>query len=112
APPAVSSPLSLHDALPTLPEAPAVLFVRPRDLHVTRMLNGEPALKTIIRYVVAVGPIVRLELERCDTGETLEAELSREHYRQSGYQIGETVYAIPRNPHVFMSDVAMITTTD
>ncbi len=95
-----------------VPEAPAVLFVRPRDLHVTRMLNGEPALKTIIRYVVAVGPIVRLELERCDTGETLEAELSREHYRQSGYQIGETVYAIPRNPHVFMSDVAMITTTD
>lgn len=100
------------DVADHLPEAPAVLFVRPRDLHVTRTLNGEPAIKTIVRYVIAIGPVIRLELERCDTGDTLEAELPRELYRQSQYQTGEIVFAIPRNPHVFMNDVHALTTSD
>ena len=81
--------------------AAALAFVRPQDLTVAREPGGEPAIEAVVRYVVAAGPVVRLELERRDTGELLEAELPRVLYRTAPYHEGEVVFATPRTLHVF-----------
>lgn len=84
-------------------EAPALAFVRPQDLHVTRVHNGGPAIEAVIHYVTTLGPVMRLEMECCNTGVILEAELPREQYREAAYQEGETVFVTLRNMRVFVA---------
>lgn len=85
-------------------ETPALAFVRPQDLHVSRARNGGPAIEAVVHYVATLGPVIRLEVERCDTGDILEAELPREQYREAPYREGETVFVTPRNMRVFVTD--------
>ena len=54
-----------------------------------------------VRFIAAAGPSVRLELEREDTGRTLDAEISRERYRELELGIGDKVGVTPRNLRVF-----------
>jgi sulfate/thiosulfate transport system ATP-binding protein len=82
-------------------EAPVLAYVRPQDLLLARERNGVPAIEAIVRYVTAVGANVRLELERKDNGELLEAEVSRDVHRTSLYREGETVFVTPRHLRVF-----------
>jgi len=44
----------------------------------------------------------RLELERLDSGAALEAELTRERYRELALQVGEKVFVRPRSMRVFV----------
>ena len=83
-------------------KAPAWAFVRPQDLHVARERNGGPAIEAVVHHVTTLGPIIRLEMERCDTGDLLEAELAREQFRESPYREGETVFVTLRNMRVFV----------
>jgi sulfate transport system ATP-binding protein len=57
-----------------------------------------------VRHIGWIGPVVRLELEREDTGEALEAEIPRDRYRQLNLKIGDLVDLTPRNLRVFDSD--------
>ena len=52
----------------------------------------------------AVGPVVRLDLERRDTGGTVEAELSRERYVEESFKPGDEVFVRPRKLRLFLAE--------
>jgi sulfate transport system ATP-binding protein len=79
----------------------AVGYARPHDIEVRRD-DGEPgAVAAIVEGLQVVGPSVRVTLRRSDTGEVLAAELSTAAYRAFGLQVGEAVYAVPRQVRLF-----------
>jgi sulfate/thiosulfate transport system ATP-binding protein len=84
-------------------DAPAVGYVRPHDLDVQRHANGT-TFEALVRHVVAIGPTVRLELERKDTGDMIEAELTRERYGELAVTEGELVHVKPRKLKVFVDE--------
>ncbi|PJB32831.1 MAG: sulfate ABC transporter ATP-binding protein, partial [Deltaproteobacteria bacterium CG_4_9_14_3_um_filter_65_9] len=82
----------------------AVAYVRPHDIEVTREQADAGATRAIIRHLHTAGPVVRLELERQDGGGVVEAELSRERYRELHLEVGEHVFIRPRDLRVFLED--------
>ena len=84
-------------------DAQTLAFVRPQDLRLSRERMEGFALEGIVRYVATVGSTVRLEVERTDTGDLLEAELSREGYRTAGFREGERVFVLPQNVRTFVA---------
>lgn len=85
-------------------DTPAVGYVRPHDIEVQRQRNGSETIEAIVRHVSAVGPVVRLELERQDNGELLQAELTRERYQEMALRTGEQVHVKPRKLQVFLEE--------
>ena len=77
-----------------------ISYVRPHDLGIARKPSAND-IKAIIRYVASTGPVVRLELERNDNGQMLEAEIPHEQYRELQLAVGDEVGVSPRNPRVF-----------
>lgn len=76
-------------------------YVRPRELDITRQAGAAPdAAIATIRFIAAAGPTVRLDLE-LESGNPLEAELSRESFLQLNVGIGDKVAVTPRNLRVF-----------
>ncbi|HYF77896.1 MAG TPA: sulfate/molybdate ABC transporter ATP-binding protein [Symbiobacteriaceae bacterium] len=73
--------------------------VRPHDLVVSRDGHGMPVL---VKNVHVIGPWVRLELRRRDTGEPLEAELPKDSYQDLGVNVDELVFVTPRKFRVFL----------
>ena len=49
-------------------ELAAVAYVRPHDIHVDRVADGEGAIAARVSHILALGPIVRLELTREGSG--------------------------------------------
>ncbi len=86
---------------PPLGDGAVIGYVRPHDLEIERQRNGVPTVEATIRHINAVGPTVRLDLERRDTGDHLAAELSREKFRELGLKTGEQVHVKPRRLQVF-----------
>ncbi len=95
-----------HGDLPA-PVPTSTSYVRPHELDLTRQPGTEPGVEAVVRYIHAVGPTVRLELERCDNGAQLDAELTRERFGEIGLQTGETVYATPRKVQTFTDDYSI-----
>ncbi len=90
-----------HDAHET---AKMIGYVRPHELDIARHRNGAPTVEAIVRHINAVGPLVRLDLERSDTGDRLAAELSREQYSELELRTGESVHVKPRKWRVFAEE--------
>jgi sulfate transport system ATP-binding protein len=82
---------------------PSVAYVRPFELEITpySAIRSETTILATVRFIAAAGPSVRLELQREDTGNALEAEISRERFRELELTIGDTVGVTPRNLRVF-----------
>lgn len=57
-----------------------------------------------MNHILPIGPIVRLELGREDESELIEAELTRERFRELNLRTGEHVYVRPRNLRVFLQN--------
>jgi sulfate transport system ATP-binding protein len=81
-------------------ERKAVGYVRPHDMELRREAAGD-ALEVVVQHVQCVGPVVHVDLRRQTTGEVLEAQLTKEHYRRLGLKIGEAVFVRPRHLQVF-----------
>src|ERR1039458_3077714 len=80
----------------------SVSYVRPYELEITPQAEtAHGAVLAKVRHIAAAGPAVRLELLREDTGHALEAEITRDRYRQLRLSIGDTVGVTPRNIRVF-----------
>jgi sulfate transport system ATP-binding protein len=80
----------------------SVSYVRPYELEITRQTETvHGAVLAKVRHIAAAGPAVRLELLREDTGHALEAEISRDRYRELRLSIGDTVGVTARNVRVF-----------
>ena len=83
-------------------EAAAFAYVRPHDIEIQREADGDSAFRVKIAHIHTIGSLVRLELHREDESEVVEAELSRERFRELGLQAGETVWVKPRAVKVFL----------
>jgi sulfate transport system ATP-binding protein len=82
------------------PTQAARVFIRPHELDVGVVRNGQPALEAVVTRIHSAGPNVRLELQ-ATSGERLHAELTQERYRSLGISTGSTVYVTPREVKVF-----------
>ena len=76
-------------------------YVRPHELGITRTAGADSDFAAMIKYVASTGPTVRLELQRIDNGQMLEAEIPRERYRELQLAVGDRVGVSPRNLRVF-----------
>jgi len=83
-------------------DSPAIAYVRPHDIEISKeALSTRPKFEAFINYVHAVGPLVRLELQRIDHTEIIEAELTQERYKELAITQGDKVFVYPRNVRVF-----------
>jgi len=85
-------------------QAPALAYVRPHEIELSRQPDGDRALPATISQVRTLGPIVRLELAHPYDGEMIEVELTRERYLDDPFATGDTVYVKPRNLRVFLKE--------
>ena len=78
-------------------------YVRPHDIEVTKNSAGVPAT---VQFIAAAGAVVRVELARKDTGETVEAEITRDVYRTLALKTGDQVGLSPRHAPAFPTPTA------
>jgi sulfate transport system ATP-binding protein len=83
-------------------DSPAFAYVRPHDIEILKERTAEPSFEAVVSYVHAIGPLVRLELERADHTELVEAELTRERFKELDIAEGARVFVQPRNVRVFL----------
>ncbi len=77
-------------------------YVRPHDIEISRDTGFNPAaVPATVRFIGAAGAVVRVELRREDNGVPIEAEITREYYREISLQIGDFVNIAPRHARVF-----------
>lgn len=81
-----------------------VAYVRPYDIEINRTRQGADEIEASVLHIQGAGSVARFELERLDTREIIEAELTRERYRELGLRTGEKVFVRPRNVRVFTAD--------
>jgi sulfate transport system ATP-binding protein len=79
----------------------AIAYVRPHNIQLTRARNGKPVLEVKVLHIHAAGPTARVELERVDNGEELEAEVPRLEEQHLALKVGETAFASLRDARVF-----------
>jgi sulfate transport system ATP-binding protein len=84
-------------------EMAAVAYVRPHDIQVERVLQGDNALPAHVAHILAVGPVVRLELVRdgSDNGELIQVEITRERFRELQLVRGDQVFIKPSRYDLF-----------
>lgn len=78
----------------------AVAYVRPHDVEVSRVQNAVCHSPAVITAINAVGPLVRIELERRDFGgekgeekhERIEAHIARSRQQELEFKTGDAVY--------------------
>jgi len=97
----VASGSFLHQ--PHSPEntATATAFVRPHELEVDRFPATETSVPAVVLHAYAVGPKVRVELRHRDSGQLIEAELTRDRHRNLGLAAGDPVWVTPKSLRVF-----------
>ncbi len=83
---------------------PAVGYARPHDIEVTRYRNGTAAIEAVVSYIHPIGPLVRLELTGCDSGDLIEVALSKDRYQEMNFQEGERVFITPRKLRLFVQE--------
>ncbi|MBI5095656.1 MAG: sulfate ABC transporter ATP-binding protein [Candidatus Hydrogenedentes bacterium] len=88
-------------------ERAAIGYVRPYDLDVQRARTNGSTIEAIVQHIHPVGPVVRLELLRRDTQDSLEAELTKDQFRELALSVGEHVFVSPKNLHIFAADYAI-----
>jgi sulfate/thiosulfate transport system ATP-binding protein len=77
------------------------LYVRPQDVDIRRDHTGEHALPVKVLHVFAAGSTGRVALRRLDTGEPLDAELSRGRLAELGLKPGDEASVIFLNGRMF-----------
>ncbi|PKO46512.1 MAG: sulfate ABC transporter ATP-binding protein [Betaproteobacteria bacterium HGW-Betaproteobacteria-22] len=93
------------NAHPDTQNSPALAFVRPHDIEIYNTQHPDKVgFEAIVRYVNAVGPLVRVELERADHTELIEAELTQERFRELDLTAAQHVFIYPRNVRVFLKE--------
>jgi sulfate/thiosulfate transport system ATP-binding protein len=88
-------------------DGPALGYARPYEMNVTREPKDASAIRANLRHVYGVGPNVKLELQRGDTGALLEAELGRKQFDELDLKLGDVVYVTPQNLRVFAEDYSI-----
>jgi len=87
-------------------DAPALAYVRPHDIEIQREQDSSTAFCARIANIHPIGSIVRLELQRGEDKTLIEAELSRERFRELALKQGEHVWIKPRSVRVFLDSAS------
>lgn len=80
-----------------------IAYVRPHDIEVSRTEHSEAIAAKVVHSSIA-GPVAKIQLVRLDTGESIEAEITRQNYDELQLRAGETVFVHLRNPKIFVQD--------
>jgi sulfate transport system ATP-binding protein len=83
-------------------DAPAVAYSRPHEIEIERYSPGLAGIPVQLNRLLLVGPTARLELEREDSAQIIEAELPAERARHLNLRQGETLLIRPRKMQVFV----------
>ncbi|SNR92432.1 sulfate transport system ATP-binding protein [Methylobacillus rhizosphaerae] len=86
----------------TVQDSDALAYVRPHDIDVYTEKNGDQALQAVVSYIHAAGPLVRLELQPENNADIIEAEITRERFRELKLDQGSQVYLKPKSVQVFL----------
>ncbi len=78
-----------------------VAYVRPHELIIEKHRNGHPTIPAIVRDLLPVGSTVRLELVRSDNGQALQAEVTRDKYKELALVKGDEVQVSTQRARVF-----------
>jgi len=87
--------------------AKAVAYVRPHDVTITREPSDPQSVPALIRHIHTAGPFVRVQLERTDTRESVDAEITRDRYKALDLKSGESVFISLQNARVFSDDYSI-----
>jgi sulfate/thiosulfate transport system ATP-binding protein len=82
----------------------AVGYVRPHDVTIEREGIVAEAIQATIVHIHVVGRSVQVELKRLDNDQFLEAELTKERYRELNLNVGESVFVKPNQLRVFIPE--------
>ena len=85
-------------------EQAAVGYTRPHEIEVARERSDEHEVAATLLANSGIGPVVRLELKRADTGELIEAEIPRQRFHELAPRVGETFHLKARQVTVFPPD--------
>lgn len=88
-------------------EVSAVAYVRPHDIHVDRVVNGEGAIPARVSHILSVGPVIRLELMRdgSEDKELIQVEISKERFRELQLVRGDQVFIKPARFDLFPAQI-------
>jgi sulfate/thiosulfate transport system ATP-binding protein len=78
-----------------------VTFVRPHDLELSPTRTTTTQLEATVRFVIAAGSRVRIELMSKNSSQTIEVELTKERYRELKLRQGDVVFVHPKQLQVF-----------
>jgi len=78
-----------------------VTFVRPHDLELSRDRTTTTQLEATVRFVIAAGSRVRIELMSKDSSQAIEVELTKERYRELKLRQGDVVFVHPKQQQIF-----------
>jgi sulfate/thiosulfate transport system ATP-binding protein len=95
--------LSSPEHAATLDSA-AVGYVRSHDIEIERLARDTSSIEAEVRYILAVGPLVRVDLILAGGSDAVEVDLSREVADRLQLSVGEKVFARPRKVRVFTDD--------
>jgi len=79
-------------------------FTRPHELDIDRTPRAERSMAATVRHVNPAGAVVKVELLLRDQHTVVQANLSRDRYQELKLQEGESVYVVPRQLRIFVSD--------
>ncbi len=85
-----------------------ISYIRPHDIEISLEPGENKFIAASIIFIRAVGPIVNLEMKRVDTGDYIEAEISKEVYKKLKLKEKQTVYVKPKDFRVFVPEDYMI----
>ncbi len=84
-------------------------YVRPHDIDIARerRADGMPAMEATVRAVLIRGAVARVELERTDNGERVEAQISRARLDALILHEGDTVFIEGLKPQIVAGDYSI-----
>jgi sulfate transport system ATP-binding protein len=74
----------------------ATVYVRPHDLEILGARDDRDALKAVITQFAAVGPRVRVDLKRTDSGDIIHADIDKDRFLELRVGAGDHVAVRPR----------------
>ena len=84
-------------------------YVRPHDIDIERerRADGTPTMEATVRAVLIRGPVARIELERTDNNERVEAQISRARQDTLVLREGDKVFIESLKPQSIASDYSI-----
>jgi sulfate/thiosulfate transport system ATP-binding protein len=80
-----------------------IAYVRPHDIEIDRVTNGESALAAHVIHIISIGPVVRLELAYDDNSNKnlVQVEISKDRHQTLQLEKGDRVFITPRKLDFF-----------